>query len=139
MRDCTLHATLVFLGEVGLHRLEALQLAAQEVEGKSFELALDTARYWEHNHIVYAAPGNVPAQLVHLVHDLEQRLNKHDFHFEKREYQPHVTLLRHAQWSDASLPEMDKVIWCAQSFALVRSAPDKNGANYKVLAEFSLS
>ena len=139
MRNYTLHATLVFLGEIGIHRLEALQLAAQEVAVQSFELALDTARYWGHNRIVYAAPDTVPPRLAQLVQDLESRLNKHHFHFDKREFQPHITLLHHAQWSEASLPKMNKVIWRANSFALVQSAPDKEGANYRVLAEFSLS
>ena len=138
MRDYTLHATLVFLGDVVTHRLEALQLAAQEVEEKTFELVLDAARYWGHNHLVYAAPRTVPPQLVQLVHDLEQCLTKHRFRFDKREYKPHVTLLRHAQWSDIPLPDMDKVVWQARSMALVQSAPDEQGANYRVLARFSL-
>jgi len=138
MRADTLHATLVFLGDVGLHRLEALQLAAQEVNGESFDLALDTARYWGHNHIVYAAPNTVPPQLVQLVHDLEQHLSKHNFRFDKHPYKPHITLLRHAQWSDEPLPEMRLVVWQARNFALVQSVPDEEGANYRVLARFSL-
>jgi len=138
MRADTLHATLAFLGEVELHRLQALQLAAQEVEGKSFDLVFDMARYWGHNHIVYAAPGTVPPQLTQLVHDLEQRLSKHHFRFDKREYKPHITLLRHAQWNDIPLPEMNKVVWQARSMALVQSAPDEEEANYRVLARFPL-
>jgi 2'-5' RNA ligase len=138
MRADTLHATLVFLGDVTQHRMEALQLAAQEVEGESFDLALGEVHYWGHNHIVYAAPRTVPPQLAQLVHDLEQHLSKHRFRFDKREYKPHVTLLRHAQWSDNSLPEMDKVVWRTRSFALVQSAPDEEGANYRVLARFPL-
>jgi len=138
MRANTLHATLVFIGNVGLHRLEALQLAAQEVEAKSFDLALDAARYWGHNHIVYAAPNNVPPQLTQLVHDLEQRLLKHHFSFDKHPYKPHVTLLRHAQWNDAPLPWMNKTMWRTRDFALMQSAPDEDGANYRVLARFRL-
>jgi 2'-5' RNA ligase len=139
MRTDTLHATLVFLGEVESHRLEAIQLVAQEIEGLAFDLVLTEARYWGHNHIVYAAPHTVPTQLTQLVHDLEQRLLKHRFHFEPREYKPHVTLLRHAQWSDAPLPERRQVVWRAKSFALVQSTPAEKGANYRVLARFSLN
>jgi len=138
MRAATLHSTLVFLGDVAPHRLEALQLAAQEVQGKSFELVFDVARYWGHNHIVYAAPHIVPPQLVQLVHDLEQRLSKHRFRFDQHTFKPHVTLLRHAQWSDAPLPEMDKVKWRCRNFALLQSAPDAEGANYRVLGRFAL-
>ena len=46
MRASALHATLVFLGDVVLHRLEALQLAAQEIEGAPFDMTFDVARYW---------------------------------------------------------------------------------------------
>ena len=120
------------------HRLEALQLAAQETEGESFDLAFDVARYWGHNHIVYAAPHAVPPQLAQLVLALEQRLSKHRFHFDQRPYKPHITLLRHAQWSDAPLPEMHRVVWRIRDFALVQSAPEAEGANYQVLARISL-
>jgi 2'-5' RNA ligase len=138
MRADTLHATLVFLGDVALHRLEALQLAAQEVEGKSFDLSIDVACYWGHNHIVYAATNIAPPQLEQLVHDLEQRLTEHRFRFDRRVYKPHITLLRHAQWRDTALPDMRRVKWQARSFALVQSAPDEQGANYRVLAKFPL-
>ena len=138
MRAATLHNTLVFLGDIGQHRLEALQLAAQEVEGEPFDLAFDAARYWGHNHIVYAAPGSVPPQLGQLVHDLEQRLAMHRFDFDKRPYKPHVTLLRHAQWSDRPLSGMGRVVWRIIDFVLVQSVPYEKGANYQVLTRFSL-
>ena len=140
MHADTLHNTLVFLGDIELQRLEALQLAAQEVDGEAFELSFDTARYWGHNHIVYAAPNSLPPQLVQLVHDLEQRLVKHHFGFDKRFYKPHVTLLRHAQYSDDKpLPDMNRVVWYAKDLALVQSMPDKAGANYRVLAQIPLN
>lgn len=139
MRPETLHATLVFLGGVALHRLEALQLAAQEVAFEPFELRFETARYWGHNHIAFAAPGNVPPQLARLVDDLEQRLIRHRFRFERRPYKPHVTLLRHAQWSDAELPPMPAVCWQISDFVLVQSLGDEQGARYEVLARFGAS
>ena len=139
MRADTLHATLAFLGNVVQHRLEALQLAAQEVAGAPFDLTFDVAHYWGHNHIVYAAPHAVPPQLMLLVQALEQSLGKHHFHFDKRPYKPHITVLRHAQWSDAPLPEMQKVVWRIRSYALIQSAPNAEGANYKVLARFTLN
>ena len=139
IRADTLHNTLVFLGDIELHRLEALQLAAQEVAGEAFELSFDVARYWGHNRIVYAAPNSVPPQLAQLVHGLEQRLARHRFDFDKHSYKPHVTLLRHAKWSDRPLPEMGRVVWRAKNFALVQSVPDQTGANYQVLARFLLN
>ena len=139
MRPDTLHATLVFLGEVALSRLEALQLAAQEVAFEPFELCFDTARYWGHNHIAFAAPGNVPPQLARLAGDLERHLIRHRFRFERRPYKPHITLLRNAQWSDAELPVLPAVHWQVGDFALVQSLSDERGARYELLARFGAS
>jgi 2'-5' RNA ligase len=138
MRDETLHATLVFLGEIVEHSLESLQLAAQEVDAQRFELLLSESRYWGHNHIVYAAPETVPPQLIQLVTNLECKLRKHHFHFEPRPFKPHITLLRHAKFDDKPLPEMPEVIWQVRDFVLVQSMNDEQGARYEVLARFSL-
>ena len=138
MRASALHTTLLFLGDVLQHRLEALQLAAQEADVEPCDLAFDAAHYWGHNHIVYASPNAVPPQLAQLVHILERCLNRHYFHFDKRPYKPHVTLLRHAHWNDAPLPEMQRVVWQIRDFALVQSVPDEEGANYRVLVKFPL-
>lgn len=135
----TLHNTLVFIGNVEQSRLEALQLAALEVSAASFELCFNGARYWGHNHIVYAAPDHVPQQLAQLVSVLEQRLMTHRFKFDRREYKPHVTLLRNAHWTDAPLPEMLPVRWRIKDFALVQSVQLDGQASYPVLARFALS
>lgn len=134
-----LHNTLVFMGDVQIERLEALQLAAQEVSGAAFQLVFDIARYWGHNHIVYAAPRSVPKKLAQLVNDLEQRLLHHRFKFDHRAYKPHVTLLRHAHWSDSPLPAVQKVVWDMRDFALVQSVSEGQGVRYEVLARFALS
>lgn len=138
MRPDTLHATLVFIGDISSHRLEALRLAAQEAGGEAFDLSLDRARYWGHNHIAFAAPSAAPEPLLALVRVLEQRLRSHRFRFEHRAYKPHVTLLRHAQWSDDPLPELPAVRWEMRDFALVQSLRDEQGARYEVLARFPL-
>jgi RNA 2',3'-cyclic 3'-phosphodiesterase len=139
MCDYTLHTTLVFLGDIKQPRLEALQLAAQEVRGEPFGLSLEVAHYWGRNHIVYAAPRVIPSQLTQLVHDLEQCLSKHHFRLERHPvYKPHVTLLRHAKWTDAPLPGMRAVTWRAESFALMQSLRDDPGARYERLASFPL-
>lgn len=139
MRSDTLHATLVFIGQVAAQRLEALQLAAQEVSAQRFALCFDQARYWGHNHLVYAAPSHVPPQLLQLVERLEERLGKHHFQFDRRAYKPHVTLLRNAQWSDRHLPDMPTVHWQCGDFALVQSMQQTESGGYRVLARFPLA
>lgn len=136
MNPATLHATLVFLGEVEIARLEALKLAAEEVGAERFELCFDQARYWGHNHIVYAAPGEVPEPLSQLVSELEQHLIRHRFKFDRREYKPHVTLMRNVRWTDDPLPKMEPVRWRVKDFVLLQSG--RGEVNYQVLARFPL-
>jgi 2'-5' RNA ligase len=138
MRSETLHNTLVFIGDIGLYGLEPLQLAALETVGETFELRFDEARYWGHNHIVYAAPRHVPQQLVDLADALGRRLDAHRFEFDRRGYKPHVTLLRNAHWSDVPLPAMPLVRWQIRDFALVQSVPQAGLTDYRVLARFPL-
>jgi len=138
MRPDTLHATLVFLGEVSTDRLEALKLAAEEVSSERFDLCFDQARYWGHNHILYAAPATVPRQLSQLVRKLEDSMRRHRFAFDQREYQPHVTLLRNARWRDVPLPDMPPVNWNMVDFVLLQSDHQSGGVNYRVLARFPL-
>jgi RNA 2',3'-cyclic 3'-phosphodiesterase len=134
-----LHNTLVFLGDVQPECMEALLLAAQEVDGAAFQLVFDVARYWGHNHIVYAAPGMVPPQLAQLVSNLEQRLLRHHFTFDQRSYKPHVTLMRHSKWSDTALPAMPPLMWSMRDFVLVQSVSAGQGVRYEVLARFPLN
>lgn len=134
-----LHNTLVFIGEVEFERLDALQLAAQEVSGAGFQLVFDVARYWGHNHIVYAAPELVPVHLRQLVAALEQSLHHHHFKFDQSSYKPHVTLLRHAHWTDSPLPAMPPVQWKMRDFALVQSVSERQGARYEVLYRIPLT
>jgi 2'-5' RNA ligase len=136
MQTATLHCTLAFLGEVAEHRLEALKLAAQEAAFQPFSLEWSAAHYWGHNHIIYAAPEEIPSALSELVMSLQDILRAHRFRFEERPYKAHVTLLRHAQWTDAPLPSMPPVRWHCREFALVQSLGDAQGARYEVLCRF---
>ncbi len=132
----SLHATLVFVGGIDPSRLQALHMAAQEVDAESFALCLTHAHYWGHNHIVYAAPDQMAEQLAHLVNTLEASLTRHHFQFDQRTFKPHITLLRHARWTDQPLPQMQPINWLVEDFALVQSRTEPDAANYRVLARF---
>lgn len=134
-----LHMTLVFIGAIDQTRLEALQLAAQEVVAPRFTMRFDTLRYWGHNHIVYATPSQAPRKLQYLVNALQERLAVHRFRFDAREHKPHVTLLRKARCGDEPMPQLAPVRWQVSDFALVQSANERGSLEYRVLARFSLS
>jgi 2'-5' RNA ligase len=136
MRPETLHCTLAFLGAVAESRLSVLQQAAQTVRARRFMLELASVRYWEHNHIVYAAPQTSPPSLLELVGELQSALRAQGFRFDERAYVPHVTLLRDAGWNEAPLPAMAMVRWPVQDFVLVQSLSGAGGVRYEVLARF---
>lgn len=134
MRPDTLHVTLLFLGDMDMSHLEVLIQAVSKIRVEKFKLCFDQARYWEHNHILYAAPGSVPDALQKLVGEL--RLCMPDLKAEQ--FNPHVTLLRNALCSDVNLPKMSACNWQINDFVLVQSAPLAGVANYLVLARFPL-
>ncbi len=138
MHGETLHSTLVFIGNIDKSMLESLHLAGLEVSGQLFELCLDVARYWGHNHIVYAAPSHLPLPLVQLAQSLQQSLARHGFKFDHREFRPHVTLIRNARWNEAPLPEMRPVCWQIRDFVLVQSLSHQGRVAYRVLDRFPL-
>ena len=137
MRIKTLHLTLVFIGEVELQQIETLIIAAKEIRGNAFELSFSEARYWNHNHIVYAVPSIIPPQIGQLVLDLQQCIDIQQA--QMRSFMPHVTLLRNAKWNGDFLCEMEKNVWQVKNFVLVTSVPDGAGASYHVLESFKLS
>jgi len=138
MRAETLHNTLVFIGGIEPSQLPEIRSAAEVVNGERFVLNFDKVCNWDHNRIVYAALGKIPQQLLQLVQSLEHSLEAHGCSFDKRPYQPHVTLLRNARWGDSPLPAMRQVSWQADEFALMQSVHRDGVVNYHALARFPL-
>lgn len=134
MQADTLHCTLVFVGLVVPDELAVLQDTVQNIDVAAFDLWLDRVYYWGHNHIIYAAPSCVPQQMQQLVGRLEQQLTRIHIHFDRRSYQPHVTLLRNARCKDTPLPAVPAVCWRANEYSLVQSTQQ----GYRVLANFPL-
>ncbi|MBV8032773.1 MAG: RNA 2',3'-cyclic phosphodiesterase, partial [Betaproteobacteria bacterium] len=51
--EATIHLTLAFLGEADAVKAAG---AVREVRAKAFDLAIDAAKYWRHNKIVWVGP-----------------------------------------------------------------------------------
>jgi len=139
MRAETLHNTLVFIGNIESSQLAVIRSAAEAVNVERFVLNFDKVGNWDHNRIVYAAPGSVPLQLTQLVKSLQHHLEAQGCAFDKRPYQPHVTLLRNAHCRDSPLPVLQPVSWQADGFVLMQSVHSEGLVNYRTLARFPLS
>jgi 2'-5' RNA ligase len=130
----TIHLTLAFLGEA---KPERAVRAARHVGGATFDLPVDTPKYWRHNRIVWAGPRETPPALLALAENLRMQLYREEFILERRPFAAHVTLLRKAEAPDP-MPALPKVSWPNPEFVLVRSAPGGQGARYEVLERFPL-
>lgn len=129
-----IHLTLAFLGEADPAR--AIK-AARVVQGSAHELPIDEARYWRENHIVWAGPREMPAELRALHERLSMALYREEFILERRPFAAHVTLVRKA--GAAKLPPLPGIAWPVRDFVLVRSSISSKGASYEPLERFALS
>lgn len=131
-----IHLTLVFLGNVDPRRLDALKTMAGGVGARRFQFMLESLGYWRNNRIAWVAPRQTPEQLTGLVHFLEEGLAATGFHFDKRPYVPHITLLRKANCRNpVELPE--PISWQVEEFVLVES--ELSGSIYNIIGRWTLS
>lgn len=133
-----LHITLVFLGSVTAERRGCTEAVAGRIQGKAFRLTLDRIGHWPKPRILWASPGDMPAELLALVRDLSEGLKTCGFMPETRPYQAHLTLARKVSRARSGLT-MAPVAWDIDRFCLVRSLTLPEGAKYEVLASWPLA
>lgn len=135
------HLTLAFLGDVAVERLPDLERAARNVRAEAFDLTLDQFGLWHHNRIFWAGCSAVPPALVELTGALSAALQAVglDVADARRNFTPHVTLVRKVNALDAPLPPGQMLSWPCTKFVLVRSQLSASGASYQTLAEFPLN
>ena len=137
MRRENLHQTVVFVGNVGDPELPSLKAAAASLDLPAFTLQFGRMRYWRHNRIVWAAPLATPESLGRLVKALEARMAAAGIEYDRRDYQPHITLIRDAR-SPAEFMPLD-FEWRVNDFTLIESAHDGRRVNYGVIARWPLA
>lgn len=135
-----IHLTLVFLGDIDAGKVPALSQVADGIRDSgtsAFDFTIEEIGYWKHNHIVYLAPREVPAELTHLVSSLEDGVSNAGFSVERRPYAPHITLMRNAFCRN--LPELSAPIaWRAREWLLVKSEQTSGGSVYAPVGRWSL-
>ncbi|HYN12141.1 MAG TPA: RNA 2',3'-cyclic phosphodiesterase [Burkholderiales bacterium] len=129
-----IHLTLAFLGGVESQKAIA---AAQRVKAAAHELAMEQARYWRQNSIVWAGPREAPQPLLDLVERLKIELYRAEYILERRPFAAHVTLLRKARPPE-SLPPLPPIQWPVSEFLLMQSVLSSSGSRYQPLARFEL-
>jgi RNA 2',3'-cyclic 3'-phosphodiesterase len=107
-------------------------------QGKKHVLPIEQARFWKHNHIVWAGPRETPAALAEAVLGLRLYLKAHQFRVEEREFAAHITLIRKAR-KPAALPPLPAVSWPVDDLVLVRSRLSGEGSTYEVVQRYPLT
>lgn len=137
-RADTIHVTLIFLGAVDSVQLDRVRAIAVSVTSPTFSCPIDSAGWWSHNRIVWAAPAATPPELTLLVDQLQSGLRQAGFDLDPRPYTPHATLLRKADCGHAELT-MEAIPWDVTEFVLVRSVLTSAGATYEPIGRWPLA
>ncbi len=137
MRADTLHLTLAFLGNTSAEMCDALLPRIDTLRADAFELLLDQAGCWPHNHVGWLGCGAPSKPLLELVERLRDTLREVGTSFDARPFVPHVTLLRHS--AGGQVPPCTPVHWRAEDFVLVASRPEADGPHYPILRRWPLA
>lgn len=119
-----IHLTLAFLGDADP---AAVRVLGASVRMAPTRFAVEEARFWAHNRILWAGPRETPPALAALARALG----------EAREFAAHVTLVRRARHG-RRLPPFPALEWPVGEFSLVRSMLGPAGPSYEVLERYAL-
>lgn len=133
-----IHLTLAFLGDVTPGRAKRLAECARRAGGEAHSIALEEARYWKHNRVVWAGPRAIPPALASIAEALNRELIAADFPTEAREFNAHVTLIRQARLP-RTLPGLPTIAWPVRELVLVRTQLSSTGSSYAMLERFGLT
>jgi len=143
-REDTLHATLVFIGDIALDRLPSLLAVAEGIQTPSFDIDFDAGGCWKHNRIAYLGMRQLPEALQNLHFEFAARVGAAGFEIEKRPFSPHITLIRKAACGNATMENpinknpAEPVTWTVRDFVLVKSSIGANGSRYEQIGRWPL-
>lgn len=131
------HVTLLFLGDVPVENVVAVQQAAASLAGgPAFELNFDNIEAWGRK-ILCLTTSTAPAAAIDLAARLRSSLNSHVRRQEEHEFRPHITLARGLPRGRRA-QKIDTLCQEVRDFALVESVRDATGSQYSVLARWPL-
>ena len=124
-----LHLTLAFIGEYGNtdHVLEAME----QVHFESFPLKLG-GHIGSFGDLLWAGLEQSD-DLEKLTRQIRHSLAEHHIPFDKKKFNPHITMLRNTQISnhaDISSLNVDKTVMTVSEVSLIRSEHGKHGMIY---------
>ncbi len=132
-----LHLTLSFLGETAPERLDAVREVMEEADVPPFRLRIDAiGSFHRKNGDIYWAGIERSDALLRLQEELNAALAQRGFPVERREFRPHLTLVRRAILSSGapdtfSMPTLEMDV---EKISLMCSLPRDRGRIYTELS-----
>ena len=131
------HITLAYFGSSDSETHLCLEQQAENIQSHPFQFDLQSLGFWKKPKVAWLAPLNVPDVLKQLAFDIQQNLIHCGYEPEKRDYLPHVTLVKNAKTVPAVL-NIDPIPWQVDSFCLVESKTSATGAEYRVIKTWNI-
>ena len=126
------HITLAYFGAANVDQQRCIETQAEKITSQHFDLDLTSCGYWKKPAVAWLAPVMLPNELKQLASQVQNNLVPCGFEPEKRDYKPHVTLVRKAK-NFPDVKEIRAIEWHVDKFCLVESVTAEEGAIYTVL------
>lgn len=134
---CNLHVTLVFIGSVDAKLQTDIEQVCDGLNAGPFTMQFNQLEYWPKPRILCLTSNNPPRTVSALAGELSARIKSLGVTTDRRVYQPHITLARHANGRQAL--EFAPLFWYADAFCLVESLSTTQGVLYKVITRWPFS
>ena len=127
------HITILFLGNVDEKTHDGVLVACDSIQSGRLTLEIDEAGYWSKQGILWLGPQETSIDLLNLVDETRQAVNRKNLPMKKTQYHPHITLMRNVKTAPQH-PLVKPFSWEANSFSLVQSYTHPEGVQYRELA-----
>lgn len=131
-----LHMTLRFLGDLTERQYNSLLSQLPTMELPRFTLSLEQLGCFPRASVVWIGPTEVPATLVALNQELNNRCGSLKLTPPHRAYRPHITLFRHPCLPE--LPAITPLIYRPSELCLYQSIHTEQGPYYRIQARWPL-
>lgn len=131
-----LHMTLRFLGDLTERQYTSLLSQLPTMELPRFTVSLEQLGCFPRASVVWIGPTAVPAPLVALYQELNNRCGSLKLAPPHRAYRPHITLFRHPCLPE--LPTITPLIYRPSELCLYQSIHTEQGPYYRIQARWPL-
>lgn len=130
MQSRNLHLTLAFIGELEPARADDVARSCTELVSEPCDWTIDTLGSFPRARVVWAG-GPLNERLAACASRARTRLDELGVPFDRKEFVPHVTLLRDMRHFECGGPLSEPIPWFSAHVALYAAQRDSHGPIYR--------